>query len=68
MIDQDDTDLFALLWPGGGGLLAIAGLIIWAFLQYTACQNEKECAARACPTAEHAEIVHGDCLCVRATP
>lgn len=62
MIDQDDADVFALLWPGGGGALAVVGLILWALIQYSACQNEKACAAHVC-------LIHGECLCVReATP
>lgn len=68
MIDQEDADLILIGWPEGGAVMLLVGLLVYGFFQYQACQNEKACAARACPNGQSAQLLAEQCLCVERAP
>lgn len=64
MIDDDDAWLALIVWPVLGPVSLIVGIIVCSFLFYRACENDKACTARECPTGQSARLLEGECLCV----
>jgi hypothetical protein len=63
MIDHEDGD-FALLLSGSAGMIGVIFLLVLAMgLYYLACQNEKECSTRTCPSGEVARLLDHECVC-----
>lgn len=64
MIDSDDAEHAALLWPSGGPWwFILLGLVVVGGLAYAAWSNERECAARHCDRGAP-RVVDGDCSCL----
>jgi hypothetical protein len=63
MIGDSDGDFAVLATTGLGGVVAVAGLVLAIVLYYVACENEKECAARTCPSGETARLLDHECVC-----
>lgn len=61
MIDWDDVGLAGIISSDFGLLAAVVVMVVFS---YFACENEKTCAAMACPTGKAAELLKGQCLCV----
>lgn len=65
MIDNDDATWVAIIWPAGGWVCSVLGLIVVIALAFIAHDNRKQCEARACSHGTPKLIDH-ECLCVDA--
>jgi hypothetical protein len=60
--DAGDAAMFSWFFDGPIGLIFTLLAII---LMFYACENEKECSARACPNGQQAKLMAHECLCVQ---
>jgi hypothetical protein len=64
VIDWDDVSFTALVWPVGGFVLGVVGIVVVCLLATVAWQNEQDCLGRRCQTPAHAQLFRGECFCV----
>lgn len=68
MIDDDDVGFALLAWPVVGPISLVLGIVVIGILWAVSCENENECARRACVHGR-GKVVDNECLCVeRAAP
>ena len=65
MIDDDDVGYAALALSDIKGPFGfLIAVVCVSLLAYAACENEKECAAKTCPSGQSAQLLDHKCLCV----
>ncbi len=65
MIDDDDVSWAAILFSDFSGPIgAILFVVVVSFFAYSACENEKECAQKTCPSGKAPRLMDHGCLCV----
>lgn len=65
MIDDDDATWVAIIWPAGGLVCLVLGLVVVIAMALIAHDNRKQCEARSCAHGAPKLIDH-ECLCVDA--
>lgn len=64
MLDDDDLEFTALIWPGGGWGMTIIGIIVIVVMAIIVSGNKEECAAKHCDNGGTSMLMNHECLCV----
>jgi hypothetical protein len=64
VIDDEDVDFAILVWPSGGWLMSLLGIVVFVVLAWFAWHNDADCQQRACPGGGAAKLLDHECVCV----
>jgi hypothetical protein len=64
MMDDDDVEWVAILWPTGGWLISIIGLIVLVVMLVVVSGNKDDCARLQCSSGKTPKLMQHECLCV----
>lgn len=64
MLDDDDFNIFMILFSPKTGFGAIFFIIFMIVIYFVVQDNHRECEVKSCPEGQRATLMHHECLCV----